>query len=115
MDTFSAPHFRDDAAARDFLEGLLWPHGPVCPHCGSVGHAYRDKAAGRIPLRREGVSEGLHRHDGDGNGAQPHRVAQVVTGVPSDDVIKEGRLGAPAAPHARHGLSVRLVHGAPHP
>ena len=34
MDVFSAPHFRDDDAARKFLEGLLWPDGPVCPHCG---------------------------------------------------------------------------------
>jgi transposase-like protein len=40
MDTFSAPHFHDDTAARKFLEALLWPSGPVCPHCGVIGHAY---------------------------------------------------------------------------
>jgi transposase-like protein len=43
MDFFSAPHFRDDEAARKFLEGILWPDGPVCPHCGVVGHAYETK------------------------------------------------------------------------
>ncbi len=46
MDIFSAPHFRDDEAARKFLEGLLWPDGPVCPHCGVINHAYPTKRAG---------------------------------------------------------------------
>jgi transposase-like protein len=46
MDIFSAPHFRDDEAARKFLEGLLWSDGPVCPHCGVVNHAYPTKRAG---------------------------------------------------------------------
>jgi transposase-like protein len=26
--------FRDEAAARKHLEGIRWPDGPVCPHCG---------------------------------------------------------------------------------
>jgi transposase-like protein len=46
MDTFSAPHFRNDEAARKYLEGLRWPGGPVCPHCGAIGHAYAIKPAG---------------------------------------------------------------------
>ena len=46
MDIFSAPHFRDDEAARKFLEGLLWPDGPVCAHCGVINHAYLTKRAG---------------------------------------------------------------------
>jgi transposase-like protein len=46
MDIFSAPHFRDDEAARKFLEGILWPDGPVCPYCGVIGHAYETKRAG---------------------------------------------------------------------
>lgn len=46
MDTFSAPHFRDDTAARDYLEKLLWPAGPVCPHCGVINHAYATKRPG---------------------------------------------------------------------
>jgi len=31
--------FTDQAAARQHLEGLLWPSGPVCPHCGVVNEA----------------------------------------------------------------------------
>jgi transposase-like protein len=46
MDVFSAPQYRDDEAARKFLEGILWPNGPVCPHCGVVGHAYATKRPG---------------------------------------------------------------------
>ena len=46
MDTFSAPYFRDDTAAREYLEKLLWPEGPICPHCGSINHAYATKRAG---------------------------------------------------------------------
>lgn len=45
-DVFSAPHFRDDEAARLVLEGILWPDGTVCPHCGVVGHAYKTKRPG---------------------------------------------------------------------
>src|SRR5829696_856675 len=30
----SAKHFHDEEAAYAFIEARLWPHGPVCPHCG---------------------------------------------------------------------------------
>ncbi len=46
MDTFSAPHFRDDDAARVYLERLRWPAGTVCPHCGVIGHSYAIQPAG---------------------------------------------------------------------
>jgi transposase-like protein len=46
MDIFSQPHFRDDAAAREYLEKVLWPEGPICPHCGTIGHAYATKRPG---------------------------------------------------------------------
>jgi transposase-like protein len=44
MSVLDAPHFRDDTAARELLERLRWPDGPVCPHCGSIGRAYSNKA-----------------------------------------------------------------------
>lgn len=28
--------FRDEAAAYRFVEGRVWPNGPVCPHCGGT-------------------------------------------------------------------------------
>jgi len=34
------PIFHDAEAAREWLERLLWPEGPVCPHCGLIGCAY---------------------------------------------------------------------------
>jgi transposase-like protein len=46
MDTFTEKRFNNDDAARAYLEGLRWPDGPVCPHCGVVGHAYAIKPAG---------------------------------------------------------------------
>ncbi|WP_394730128.1 IS1595 family transposase [Altererythrobacter sp. GH1-8] len=35
-----APRFQSEDAAREHLEGIHWPDGPVCPHCGS-GEAKR--------------------------------------------------------------------------
>jgi transposase-like protein len=31
------PIYHDDDAAREHLERLLWPQGPVCPRCGVMG------------------------------------------------------------------------------
>jgi hypothetical protein len=31
--------FQDEDAAREFLEKLFWPEGPVCPKCGVIGDA----------------------------------------------------------------------------
>jgi transposase-like protein len=39
MSDLSKPIFHDEAKARKWLEGELWPHGPVCPHCGTVDEA----------------------------------------------------------------------------
>jgi transposase-like protein len=30
------PHFKDHEKAREYLEALRWPNGPICPHCGSI-------------------------------------------------------------------------------
>jgi transposase-like protein len=35
------PIFHDAEAAREWLESVLWPEGPVCPHCGLIGCAYK--------------------------------------------------------------------------
>ncbi|MGH6937261.1 MAG: IS1595 family transposase, partial [Methylocella sp.] len=31
-----APAFKYEAAAREAMEAVLWPHGPCCPRCGSL-------------------------------------------------------------------------------
>lgn len=46
MDRFSEDYFHNDDAARAYLEKVLWPDGPVCPHCGSINHAYATKRKG---------------------------------------------------------------------
>ena len=43
--TLSAPFFHDAAAAREHLENLRWPDGPVCPHCGNYGKVWKVKSA----------------------------------------------------------------------
>ena len=35
FDISTSPHFTDSEKAREFLEKMRWPDGPVCPHCGS--------------------------------------------------------------------------------
>src|SRR5437762_258925 len=34
---FDAPRFKDPDAARQYLESVRWPDGPICPHCGVIG------------------------------------------------------------------------------
>jgi transposase-like protein len=51
---FDQPQFHDAAAAFAKLESIVWPNGPVCPHCGGVGRVYalngvKDKK-GRVRL-----------------------------------------------------------------
>jgi Transposase and inactivated derivatives len=41
MSVLNAPHFQDDNKAREYLEAIRWPNGPVCPHCGVVGDHYQ--------------------------------------------------------------------------
>ncbi len=31
--------YTDENAARDHLERIQWPEGPVCPHCGAINEA----------------------------------------------------------------------------
>jgi transposase-like protein len=41
MTALNAPHFHDDEKAREYLESVRWPDGPVCPHCGVIGSHYQ--------------------------------------------------------------------------
>ena len=33
---FNEPRYTDPDAAREYLESIRWPRGPICPHCGAV-------------------------------------------------------------------------------
>jgi len=39
MSILSKKFFHDEKAAFAHLESILWPEGPICPHCGSLGKA----------------------------------------------------------------------------
>ena len=39
----NAPHLCNEEAAIAYVEAQLWPDGPVCPHCGTVGEATSSK------------------------------------------------------------------------
>ena len=32
----SDPRFHNEEAAYEYVESVLWPNGPVCPHCGAT-------------------------------------------------------------------------------
>ncbi|HTX48683.1 MAG TPA: IS1595 family transposase [Caulobacteraceae bacterium] len=49
----SAKFFHDEAAAYAWLEGVVWPDGPVCPHCGGVDRiTVVGGTTGRMGLKR---------------------------------------------------------------
>jgi len=52
MSVLSKPYFHDEAEAFKHLEGILWPEGPVCPHCGSISGKHYDLAKTRMGLRK---------------------------------------------------------------
>jgi transposase-like protein len=49
----SERHFHNEAAAIERLEGIVWPDGPICPHCGGLDRITPVKG-GRIGLKRCG-------------------------------------------------------------
>ena len=64
MSVLSKPYFYDEKAAFEHVETILWPEGPVCPHCGNVDkhcklEGVRSKASKKNP---EGVERfGLYK------------------------------------------------------
>lgn len=47
MTALTAPHFQSEDAARAMIEGIRWPNGPICGHCGETEKRYSTKRAGR--------------------------------------------------------------------
>lgn len=52
MCDLTAPHFQDENKAREYLEAVRWPNGPVCPHCGGYERVYRLKADEKKKIRK---------------------------------------------------------------
>jgi len=53
MSILKQAHFHNEAAAVARLEAIIWPEGPVCPHCGGTERITPVKG-GRIGLKRCG-------------------------------------------------------------
>ncbi len=52
------PPFSDEAAARTYFEGIRWPNGPVCPHCGNADTTRLYSIAANVMRKvREGLRE----------------------------------------------------------
>ena len=53
MTILSEPRFHNEAAAIEHLENIVWPEGPVCPHCGGLDRITKVNG-GRPGLKRCG-------------------------------------------------------------
>ncbi|WP_264296076.1 IS1595 family transposase [Mesorhizobium sp. B2-8-5] len=60
MSVLSRPYFHDEAAAFEHVEGMLWPQGPVCHHCGSMEKHYALKGGRTKPSKKN--PHGLEIH-----------------------------------------------------
>lgn len=56
MSILSRPYFHDEEAAFAKLESIVWPNGPICPHCGGYERIYKIK-----PSPEKKVRLGLHK------------------------------------------------------
>jgi len=60
MSVLSRPHFYDEKAAFEHVESILWPEGPVCPHCGNVDKHYPLTGIRSKPSKKN--PKGVERH-----------------------------------------------------
>jgi transposase-like protein len=56
----SQPHFHNEAAAFEYVESLLWPRGPVCPHCKATAEKIGAIKGRSKPSKKH--PEGVERH-----------------------------------------------------
>lgn len=60
MSMLSQPYFHDEAQAFAHVEAVLWPDGPVCPHCGTVDNAGKLEGVRSKPSKKN--PQGVERH-----------------------------------------------------
>jgi transposase-like protein len=60
MSILNKPYFHGEAAAFEKLESIIWPEGPVCPHCGGKERIYSLKGVRSKPSKVHPT--GLERH-----------------------------------------------------
>src|SRR6202161_2921422 len=52
---FQDPMFHDEDKVREALEAVLWPDGPICPHCGNSDQEKLAKIEGKKHSHRPGL------------------------------------------------------------
>ena len=55
-----AQEYNDEDKARALLESILWPHGPVCPHCKNDGKAKTISKLNPKPGSKSAVRKGVY-------------------------------------------------------
>lgn len=60
MSILNKAYFHDEAAAFEKLESIIWPEGPVCPHCGGKERIYTLKGVRTKPSKKN--PKGIERH-----------------------------------------------------
>jgi transposase-like protein len=60
MSVLNNKRFHDEEAAFAELEAMMWPEGPVCPHCGGMDRVYALKGVRSKPSKKS--PEGVVRH-----------------------------------------------------
>ena len=93
------PVFTDEAKAREHLEEIRWPGGPVCPHCGSVDKVYR--LAGKS--HRPGL---IHCNNCDGSFTVTTGSVMESSHVPLNKWVLAFRLLA----SSKKGMSAHQLH-----
>ncbi|WP_306257256.1 IS1595 family transposase [Pararhizobium sp. IMCC21322] len=59
MSVLAKAHFYDEKAAFEHVESILWPDGPVCPHCGCVERIYKLEGVRTKPSKKN--PDGIER------------------------------------------------------
>jgi transposase-like protein len=59
MSVLAKAHFYDEKAAFEHVESILWPDGPVCPHCGCVDRIYKLEGVRTKPSKKN--PDGIER------------------------------------------------------
>ena len=98
---------------REAMEALLWPDGPVCPHCGSLSKSSAGSRGGprARPLLLRRLQEPVHRQRSNDLRALQGAAVQVVDRRTYDGVEQEGHERPSASSHAGRFVSDRLVYG----
>ena len=104
------------AKAREWLEARVWPHGPVCPHCGVTDEHVTKLEGGKhrpgaLPVQR--MPRAVHRHRQDRIRAQQNPAHQVACrAVPADRLARRAFRAHQVHRSLGHQLQVGVVHDA---